>query len=122
MTVPCAANSVRQRRAENSDCAIKFEQTLDAPSAPRSSWEAGGQPDAPSWKLSGTEGTSAFWENSEASLPPPLRRGNFIHPKQLSPFPERVELPYPNGEILSGYEEDVSFIRDRAIEKRIARK
>ena len=38
---------------------------------------------------------------------------NFIHPKQLSPFPERLELPYPNGEILSGYEEDVSFIHDR---------
>ena len=35
-----------------------------------------------------------------------------MHPKQLSPFPERLELPYPNGEILSGYEKDVSIIRD----------
>ena len=33
--------------------------------------------------------------------------------KQLSPFPERLELPYPKGEIQSGYEEDVSFIQDR---------
>ena len=40
------------------------------------------------------------------------RRCNFIHPKQLSPFPERLELPYPKGEIQSGYEEDVSFIQD----------
>ena len=28
-------------------------------------------------------------------------------------FLERLALPYPNGENLSGYEEDVSFIRDR---------
>ena len=27
-TVPCAAASMRQRRAENSDCAIKYEQPL----------------------------------------------------------------------------------------------
>ena len=38
---------------------------------------------------------------------------NFIHPKQLSPFPERLKLPFPDEEILSGYEEDVSFFRDR---------
>ena len=36
----------------------------------------------------------------------------FIHPKQLSPFPERLKLPYPDEEILSGFEEDVSFIQD----------
>ena len=63
--------------------------------------------------LRNTQGTSAFWENSEAPLPLPKRRCNFIHPKQLSPFPERLELQYPDGEILSGYEEDVSFFRDR---------
>ena len=43
----------------------------------------------------------------------PKRRCNFIQSKQLSPFPERLNLPYPDGEILSGFEEDVSFIRDR---------
>ena len=37
----------------------------------------------------------------------------FIHPKQLSPFPERLELPFPDEEILSSCDEDVSFIRDR---------
>ena len=32
--------------------------------------------------------------------------------KQHSPFPERLKLPYPDEEILSGYEEDVFFILD----------
>ena len=27
-------------------------------------------------------------------------------------FPDRLKLPYPAEEILSGYEEDVPFIRD----------
>ena len=39
---------------------------------------------------------------------PPLRPRptcNFIHPRQLSPFPERVELPFSNEVILSCYEE-----------------
>ena len=111
--VPYVADSMRQRRAENSDCAIKYERPLVVPSASKPSWQVVGQPDAPTWKLSGTQGTSAFWENSEAPLPHPMRRCNFIHSKQLSPFPERLELPYPNREILSGCEEDVSFIHDR---------
>ena len=41
------------------------------------------------------------------------RRCNFVHPKQLSPFPERLELPYPSGEILSGFEDVVSSSQDR---------
>ena len=36
----------------------------------------------------------------------------FVHPKQSSPFTERLKLPYPDEEILSVYEEDVSFTRD----------
>ena len=28
-----------------------------------------------------------------------------IHPRQLSPFPERLVLPFSNDEIQSGYEE-----------------
>ena len=35
-----------------------------------------------------------------------------IHPQQHSLFPELPRLPYPDEDILSGYEEDVSFIRD----------
>ena len=51
-----------------------------------------------------------FWEPFEAPLPPlrPRPKCNFIHPRQLSPFPERLELPFSNDEILSGYEDIVS--------------
>ena len=43
----------------------------------------------------------------EAPLPPlrPRPKCNFIHPRQLSHFPERLELPFSNDETLSGYEE-----------------
>ena len=47
-----------------------------------------------------------FWERIEAPLPPlwPRPKCNFTHPRQLSPFPERLELPFSKDEILSGYE------------------
>ena len=45
-------------------------------------------------------------------LPPQKRVCKKIHPQQHSLFPERLRLPYPDEDILSGYEEDVSFIRD----------
>ena len=35
-------------------------------------------------------------------MPHPKRQCNFIHQKQLSPFPDRLELPFPSEEILSG--------------------
>ena len=54
----------------------------------------------------------AFWETLEALLPLPKRRCNFIHPKQLSPFLNVWDCRIPE-EVLSGYEEDVSFIQDR---------
>ena len=87
---------MKLRRTENSDCALKYEEPLDTSSAPKSSWQAVGEPDAPTWKLSGTEGTSAFWEKLEAPLPLPKRVYKLIHPKQLSTFPERLELPLPD--------------------------
>ena len=48
-----------------------------------------------------------FCERIEAPLPPlrPRPKCNFIHPRQLSPFPERLVLPFSNEVILSGYEE-----------------
>ena len=51
-----------------------------------------------------------FRERLEAPLPPLRQRPkcNFIHPQQLSLFPERMEFPFPSGEILSGYEDIVS--------------
>ena len=45
--------------------------------------------------------------------PPPRPGCNFIHPKQLSPFPERLELPFPSEEILSGFEDIVSSGTDQ---------
>ena len=48
-----------------------------------------------------------FGERIEAPLPPlrPRPICDFIHPRQLSPFLELLELPFPNNEILFGYEE-----------------
>ena len=48
-----------------------------------------------------------FGERIEAPVPPlrPRPKCNFIHPRQLSPFPERLELSFSNDEILCGYEE-----------------
>ena len=41
------------------------------------------------------------------------RTCNFIHPGQLSPFPERLEMPFSIDEILSGYEDIVSSGTDQ---------
>ena len=38
---------------------------------------------------------------------------NFIHPKQLSPFLEGLELPFPSEENLSGFEDVVSSNTDQ---------
>ena len=94
---PIATDPTTVRRSENKDCIVEHKQPLDASSAPTSSWQPVGQPDAPTWELLGSEGTATFWEKTEAQLLPPKRRCNF-HPKQLSPFPEHLELPYPSGD------------------------
>ena len=59
------------------------------------------------WETAKTQDKACFWERVEAPLFPLRSRPkcNFIHPRQLSPFPERLELPFSNDEILSGYEE-----------------
>ena len=46
-------------------------------------------------------------------MPPPRPRCNFIHPKQLSPFLERLNLPFSCDETLSGYEDIVSSGTDK---------
>ena len=88
------------------DC-TKQKLPEEAPSAPRPT----GQPDVPTWELMGPQGTASFWERTEAPLPSQRPRCNFTHPKQLSPFPVRLELPFPSGESLSGYEDVVSSSR-----------
>ena len=49
------------------------------------------------------------WRGTIAS---PETRVQLCSPKAHSPFPDRLRLPYPDEEILSRHEEDVSFIRD----------
>ena len=70
-----------------------------------------GQPDALTWEPIGPQGAASFRERTEAPLPPLRPRCNFVHPKQLSPFPERLELP--SEEILSGFEDIVSSGTDQ---------
>ena len=57
------------------------------------------------WEPTRPQDKAYFWERIEAPLPPLRPKCNFIHPRQLSPFPERLELPFSNDQILSGYEE-----------------
>ena len=51
-------------------------------------------------------------EEEEFTIASQKTRVQVYSPQQHSLFPERPRLPYPDEEILSGYEEDVSFIRD----------
>ena len=98
--------------AEYKDCTTKQKRPEEAPLASRSSWQASGEHDTPTWKLFGTQGPASFCERAEAPLPFPRPKCTFIHPKQLSPFPERPKLPFSSDEILSGYEDMVSSVTD----------
>ena len=61
----------------------------------------------------GTQGTSALWNHWVHHCLPKRVSNREINSKQfIVPFQKRLKLPYPDEEILSGYEEDVSFIRD----------
>ena len=51
-------------------------------------------------------------EEEEFTIASQKTRVQVYSPQQHSLFPERLRLPYPDEDILSGYEEDVSFIRD----------
>ena len=55
----------------------------------------------------------AFGKEMRHLLPPLRPRCNFIHPRQPSPFPERLKLPFSSEEILSGFEEIVSSGTDQ---------
>ena len=72
-----------------------------------------GEHGTPTWKISGTQGTASFWERAEAPPPPPRPRCNFFRPKRLSPFPERLKLPFSIDVILSGYGDIVSSGTDQ---------
>ena len=83
----------------------------DHPPTPRPSR----QPDSLPWEPARPQDKAYFWERIEAPLPPlwPRPRCDFIHPRQRSPFPERLELPFSNDEILCGYEGIVSSGTDQ---------
>ena len=70
-------------------------------SLPKSSWEAVGAFDAPSWKYTGTQGSTVSWGSLAAALK--CSRSPFIDPRQVGTFPKRLALPYPCDEILSGW-------------------
>ena len=59
------------------------------------------------WETAKPQDKTCFWERIEAPLPPlrPRPKCDFIHSRQLSPFPERLVLPFSNEVILSGCEE-----------------
>ena len=95
-TSPNTTESAKPLMSGSSDVTFKQGKPWDTSSAPKSPWQAVGEFDAPTWKLSGTQGTSAFREKSEASLPHQKRVCNRIHPKQRSPLLERLKLPYPD--------------------------
>ena len=90
--------------SEYKDCTSKHKRPEEAPSAPRPT----GQHDAPTWELLEPQGTASFWERNGGTIASPRPRCNFIHPKQLIPFPERLKLPFSSEEILSGHEDVVS--------------
>ena len=59
------------------------------------------------WEPAKLHDKACFWERIEAPLPPlrPRPKGDFIHPRQLSPFPERLVLQFSTEVFLSRYEE-----------------
>ena len=101
----CAADLRKVPRTEYSDCTINREQPWDTSSYPKSSWQAVEEPNAPTWKFSGTHCTSASWRHH---CTPKNACATKTHQKQHGPVRGRLKLP---GNIFS-YEEDVSFARD----------
>ena len=87
------------------------EHTDCIPETPRISRQFDSLP----WEPTKPQDKAYFRERTEAPLPPsrPRPKCNFIHPRQLSPFPERMELPFPSDKILSGYEDIVSSGTDQ---------
>ena len=76
--------------------ATQITYVMITPPTPRPSR----QPDSLPWELATPQDKAYFWERIEAPLPPFRPRCNFIHPRQLSPFLERLESPFSSDEIL----------------------
>ena len=70
-----------------------------------------GQPDSLPWEPTRPQDKAYIGKRIEAPLPPlrPRPKCNFIHASTTTQSsPERLELPFPNDEILCGYEDRVS--------------
>ena len=80
-TSPNTTESADLLRSGSNNVTFKQEKPRDTSSSLKSSRQAVGEPDAPTWKLSGIVGTSAFWEKSEAPLPLPKRVCQLCSPK-----------------------------------------
>ena len=81
----------------------------DHPPTPRPSR----QPNSLPWEPTRPQDKAYFWERIEAPMPPSRPRCTFTHPRQLSPFLERLELPCSNDELLSSYEDILSSRTDQ---------
>ena len=68
VATPSTTESAKPLKSGSKDVIFKQEQPWDTPTSPKSSWQAVGEPDAPTWMLLGTQGTFAFWEISGAPL------------------------------------------------------
>ena len=112
--LPERQNRKKLQTAKEDEWNTTREPPRDVPSLSKSSWQPFGESNVPSkiWKHTGSQEIAVLWEPLGAPLLPKTSVRNFIHPKQFGIFPKRLALPYPDGEILSGYEEDVSSIRD----------
>ena len=106
------AESERLQKVHEDERTTTREPHRGGSSLPKSSWEAVGAFDAPSWKHTGTQECTVSWGFLGAQPRSKARVRYFIHPKQFGTFPKRFALPYSFEEILTGYEEDVSSIRD----------
>ena len=83
-TSPKTTESAKLLKSGSNGVNFKHEQPWDPrdiSSLPKSLWQAVGEPDAPTWKLSGTQGTAAFWEKSEAPVPFQKTREQLSSPK-----------------------------------------
>ena len=67
----------------------------DHPPTPRPSR----QPDSLPWEPMRPQDKAYFWERIETPLPLLRPSCNFNYPRQLSPFPERLKLPFSSVEI-----------------------
>ena len=101
-----AATLLRDRTLWISLCSTAQTTLIAYLKHPRSSRQFDSLP----WTPTRPQDKASFWERIEAPLPPlrPRPKCNFIHPRQLSPFPERLELQFSDDEMLCGCEDIVS--------------